>query len=477
MNIIQYIKKQQFNGLTDESKIAEDFNAKYIKVSYECPKDNDLSRRYIFTANKYNSQKVSFLPSDLVLRSEANGLILESTGSDWIALVIPPRTPKSINISAGTLEKFYQEGKYVIYKLEDGTIINLYYYEKRNSEQNNEQTNDQNDEQKSGWIISTARGIEVNTQVFNTLSYQDMFEQSLENIGLDKQEFYSSLDKNTCYTLGFKHPDMHPFQERQAKPVYKVWFVQSTIVSPVQGVQNESESDTSVKINKKTLWKKIPQHIVVKTQFKNVSAIFDARKTSYNDFIYNKKPINFGYILVAKDVSKFNDKYIEYSTVLLESTLMNYIRKLCYDLYRRYEKEYISSSFTKTMIIHAYLSNVNYESFRSIFPQFKYEYDKISKIMQKLVDDILLCAAQDKPLSDDDQYNKIINILTKSVLDKITISTSKNPNQKIQDIIHNIDNFPYFFRLMNDNDKQILLYDDNQSPVKTMEDLSITTKA
>jgi hypothetical protein len=540
MNIIQYIKNQQFDGLTDESKIVEDFNAKYIKVSYECPKDNDVSRRYIFTANKYNSKNVSFLSSDLVLRSEANGLILESTGTEWIALVIPPRTPKSNNINAGTLDKFYQEDKYLIYKLEDGTIINLYYYKK------------QENQYPSRWVISTARGIEVNTQVFNTVSYQDMFEQSLNNMGLDKEEFYNSLDKNTCYTFGFKHPDMHPFQERKTKPVYKVWFVQSTTIvgavdntidnavinknskhttddivdnknsehtidnsvkdknskhttddvvdnivdnvvdniidNAIDNIVDEKKNKriyTGIKINRKTLWKKIPQQIIVKTQFKNVSVIYDFIKTSYNDFIYHKKPINFGYILIAKDISKFNDNYIEYSSVLLESILMNYIRKLCYDLYKRYEKEYISN-FTKTMIIHAYLYNVNYDSFRLIFPQFRYEYNKIGNIMKKLVNDILLYATQNKPLSEYNQYHKIIKILTKSVSDKITIATSKNPNQKIQDVIHIIDNFPYFFSLMNedntsqsqdnsehpqDNIKQIPVSD--ESLTKIMESLSI----
>jgi hypothetical protein len=434
MNIIQYIKRQEFNGLIDESKIVEAFNVKYIKVSYERPEDNDVSRRYIFTANRYNNKYVSFSTSDLVLRSEANGLILQSTGADWIALVIPPRTPKTANISASTLDKFYQAGKYFIYKVKDGTIINLYYYD-----------------QKSKWIISTARGIEVNTQIFNTMSYQDMFEQSLTNIGLDKEEFYNSLDKKSCYAFGFKHPDMHPFQEAQAAPVYKVWFVQSTLIENEHN-DARAEFDVNLKINKKSQWEKIPQHIIVKTQFRNVAVIYDSIKASYDNFIYNKKPINFGYILIAKDINDFNDEDIEYSKILLESTLMNYICKFCYDLYGKKElKEYINKSFSKTMIVNAYLSDKNYEAFRSLFPQFKYEYDKISNIMKKLIDDILLYAAGNVIVSTN-EYKRIVKILTRSVSDKITISTTKNPKQQIQDIIHTIDNFSYFFKLMNDDD-------------------------
>jgi hypothetical protein len=430
MNIIQYLKSQKFDGSIDESKIKDDFNNKYIRVSYD-RSNIGSSRRYIFTANKYKSIKKVFSEEDMKLRVEANGLVLESNGLDWEALVIPPCTPKTNNFVYNIVDTFIQNNDYTIYKLEDGTIVSLYFYKTLDK-----------------WVFSTARGIDVNYNIFNTTTYQDLFDESLGKMGIVAEDFYSSLNKSNCYTFGFKHPDMHPFREGLVRSIYKIWFVQSVSIDITTNFS---------KINRTSLWKQIPPHTLVRTQYKSIRMILESLKKSYVDFIKNKKMVNYGYILIANDPSKF-DGNVEYTTILLESALMNYIQNLWYGIYSKYSKE-CTSKYTYTAILHAYLHDINFKSFKLLFPQFISEYNHIFNTEKALINSIfsnLIKLNKSNDLKKDiiridgNNAQEIIKVLSNSVAEKITITSHNNPKQQIQDIIHIIENFDYYFKLLND---------------------------
>jgi hypothetical protein len=427
MNVVKFLKDQAYTGLEDYSAIREAFYNLGIKVSYENDKEEiSKVRRFIFTSNKKARNVDS---NDLVL--ESNGLVLEAP--EWRPLVIPPLAPR-VCIDTKKANLYISKNMYDIYYIEDGTVINLYYY-------------------NDSWAMSTIKGIDVSNNVFNTLTYKEMFNESLECMGIIPQEFYDSLNKNTSYTFGFKHPDLHPFMEGKGTPIYKVWFVQ--MVEIKQGLEHMdiSTHEDYFKINRSSIWEKIPNHRISTLQIKSIGAMFNKLKLSYEQFI-NKGVVCYGFILVAKNHNDFIDER-DYSVLMLESSLLKFIRELYYDeSYTGFSKEKHLNR-TKTIIINSFLDNNRTELFSRLFPQFMEKLNSIMKLELKITDQIYEKIKETDLKDILDQLNlkessleeDIIGILCEQVNTKITVDNYDRPKQKIRDIIHNTDNLEYYYKL------------------------------
>lgn len=407
MNISKYLQKMKYS-IADHATIKSDLNMRGISVSYETETDDfgviRKNRRYIFsntrnTRNNYNNNDMAV---------ESNGVILEAP--EWRPLVISTLTPKS-NVDKSVVNAFLKGNQYDIYQLEDGTIINLYYY---------------NDK----WVISTARGIEVNKVIFNTLDYEQILEDCIQLAGAIPAEFYGSLDKTTCYTIGFKHPDMHPFREGTGAPIYKLWFVQKVKIS---------KTNDPI-IVRKSPWEYIPNQEKINFNVSNLGSLFSKLTTAYNSFA-NTGVVNYGYILIAKNPESFVHN-LNYSVVLFESKLMNLIRNLWYDA--SYSKFIKKTSYIRldTIILNSFLDDQRYESFCILFPQFKDYLDTLCAIEVKLINDIYYCIKNNVIIKND-----IIDILCKKVSQYLTISSQERPLQKIRDIIHTPANIEYYYNL------------------------------
>lgn len=433
MNIIQYLQDNNYDGMIDHVKINQIFYKKNIMVSYETENDDNgvkrTSRRYIFSARQRNNKDVD-IDSDLLVH-EANGVILEAPG--WKPLVISTFTPK-FQFDNKVVNKFIQQNSYNIYKLEDGTIINLYYYNSANK-----------------WIISTAKGIEVNNVSFNTKNYETIFNECLISLKFIPKKFFKELDKSTVYTLGIKHPDMHTFSEGK-NPVCKIWFVQKV------SIDNELKRLTTITTSP---WKAIKPHQPYKV--KKISEVFNNCKTSYMNYQDNNV-VDYGYILIAKNPNDFANN-ISYTTIICESVLMSYIRRLSYISISK--KTDLCFSRTRVIvIINAFLDDKKTEAYNVLFPEhnpvmeklISIEIDLINTIYEKITDTHTILKKdesteafeqedQTEPVlitSEQNEKNSIINILREQVVSYLDITRYENPKLKIRDIIHNAANVHYY---------------------------------
>lgn len=423
MNIIKYLQDNNFNGISDHAEISSDFIRKGITVSYETMLDASGNirekRRYIFTNSRRNRK---FLMNKLC--SEANGLILESPG--WRPLAVSTLTPKT-NVDTTITTQLLKEKKYDIFQMEDGTIINLYYYNLTDK-----------------WVISTARGIEVNECVFNTLDYNNIVDQCLVEMGLVPKEFYDNLDKSINYTIGFKHPDMHPFQENTKGPIYKIWFVQMAKIN----------IDTmEIITNNSSPWPQIPNHTHVKFNVNSISILFGKLKSAYDNFA-DENIVNYGFLLVAKNPEDFVDK-VDYSVLLLESSLMNLIRHLWYDSgYQKILKDKLYNRINM-ILLNSFLDDNRMEPFSILFPQYRSRMEDMSAIETSVVNTIFSSLSGIKKSDEINPLDGMISILCSQVTSILTVGTHQNPKQKIRDIIHNTSNIDYYYTLNNNNEIHI----------------------
>lgn len=309
-----------------------------IKVSYN-------PKVIILSVNNMNKCKFSNL------ERECNGLVLER--DTYKPLVVPPRSLRTY-VNNKILFKNYQNKLYKIYKAEDGTLINMYFYDNK-------------------WIISTTKGHTMNDVKWNDkISYQEMVTECLSSTGLNWKSFTEQLNINNCYTFGFKHPLMHRFQENHVNPIYKIWFVQSVSlnaenmtvndVSPIAIIPNQSEI----------------------TNHPTLDVLINSCNSAMNNY-ETKKEITYGYILRSNDTSKTGD----HSDILLTSRLLQFLQKTLYDhnlITYASEKKYdldIVISFSG----YLYVNSFHY--FIMIYPQYANEYTTYTKYISSLVENIM----------------------------------------------------------------------------------------
>jgi hypothetical protein len=442
MNVLTFLQQQNFNGLTDQKTIREVFYKRYIQVSYETPKENTNVCRYIFTCVNAS------IPKFGKINQECNGLIIEYNGisKSWTPLVIPTFFPKKF-VNNELVNGYLSSNQYNVYYTEDGTMFNLYYYE----------TNKK-------WIISTAKGIDVNENIFNNLTYNQMLNESLNAIGVDTDVFFNNLNKNTCYTFGFKHPDMHPHKESDSSLLHKVWFVQSVIINNNASILNNNallnnnvlldEETEPFIIVKKSPLKKIPTQKSVELKVSNLGYLYGRLKKSFDDFANGKRPALYGFILRAKDNSNIIDSKPEYAAIILESSLMAEIRHIWYDsFYSKFIKERAYNRID-TILLNTYLDNKRAEVFSILFPEFRSKFEpmiKMETMVVKVIHDKILNIDQDITSNSNysnQEFCNIIDIFVSQVTALITLSSTERPIQKIHDIIHNPINIDIFYKLL-----------------------------
>lgn len=411
MQTISFLEEKKFNGFDDIATIKQTFFEKRITVSYDPITDEDNIRRVIFTCSK--TLRNGHLSN---INLECNGLILEASKQGdlykWRPLVVPLLSPRS-NVNTREINGFLQRGLYNVFFMEDGTILNLYYY-------------------KDKWCFATARGIEMNECVFNTKTYQVMFEECLEkmlDIGeekMTKEDFWNSLNKNKCYTFGFKHPDMHPFWEKENEPIYKVWFVQSRDLNNIKKINNRSE------------WSQIKnQKRVNRMHVENMFGLYKRLKSSYQDYLEDRPP-TYGYLLVSNNPDETKD----HSVIMLESSLMTYIRNSWYNGHyglisknKNYDREMV-------ILLNAFLKDDNKEIFLTLYQRYAELFNKWDDEEKEFIDNVYNCIA-----SPENECDELVKIAAEEVKSIITLELHEKPHNKIRDIIHNTEHLDYYYKL------------------------------
>ena len=288
----------------------------YIKTVIENSNQENNKSRIMFIANRFKSN------FDNPMSFECNGLIVEhdKLTNNYKFLVIPIPLFNSQKLIKNEIEYHYNANEYNLYKVYDGTIINLYYY---------------NEE----WKISTNKAYDANNLIFiNNKTYKDILLEILTHY----PEFsFDSLDKDKCYTLCMKYYLYHTFIENIHKNNNKLIFLQSVNM-------NEFNSNKKLIINEtENIGLPISQQYNI-NQFDNFSQIINSLNNEITRFkkekLYqNYEPI-FGIILRSKNYSNTRN----YSNILIESNLMSKIRNLIYN-----------HSFTKKLNFYNVLDKVN----------------------------------------------------------------------------------------------------------------------
>lgn len=352
-----------------------------IKVVYEPSVASEGSGRIMFTTQRF--KRAADFKNPIV--RECGGVILQY--GTWEVLSVPP-LPCNPRCRLNRVDA----SKYTVHEINDGTTITLYYYEKK-------------------WHIASTNGYSVGPLIWTgTKTYQEVLDEVLEEYTFK----WTELDANYCYTIGFRHPDYHPFN-----PNKEAWIIQTVDLETQQIVENTIDLPEQVK---STL--SMPEMIA-------------ASKESHTDFIKDGH-ILYGYIL--RDGTSG-----EFSNIIIESNLMNSIKKYVYNdkqgkLDPR-DADYIGSENRMNYItVKSFLDINKKQLYINLFPDYQHLYDR----MEKLISTITIDAIK----GNKSEYDDFINNTLKPYLiqtHQIKIHKKINP-----EIVSNFITTPRFLDLYYD---------------------------
>jgi hypothetical protein len=157
----------------------------YIKTVIENTNNVD-ENRMILIGNRFKSDfnnPISF---------ECNGAIVSYNRKEnkWKTLVVPTELFNSQKICKEELNNHIKNMDYTLYKVYDGTIVNIYYF-------------------NEGWRISTNKAYDATNLIFTeNKTYNDILEELFTYY---KDFNINRLDINKCYTICFKYEKFHTF--------------------------------------------------------------------------------------------------------------------------------------------------------------------------------------------------------------------------------------------------------------------------
>lgn len=318
-----------------------------IKVIYEPSLVSEKKGRIMLTTQRFNADFRDPLVREcgsVIIASVVSNPDSDQTKSEtsvhWriVSSSPPPFNPK---VSLNRLRL----SDYNISYINEGTTITLYYY---------------NDK----WCIATTNGYDVSDLIWaGKKTYRQVFDEVI----VEFPEFkFDALDKTIAYTIGFHHPEFHPFKGTNEKEK-NAWLIYTT-------------SPTEVQIG-------IPLQ-------KRVTGVFEMQdfialsKNSMDKFIEDKSVL-YGFIMRHK-----TDQYGQFSNVVIESRLLKRIRDIVYnDKSGRldpHHAEYIGSEKRMSYIaLKSYLDINNREIFIMLFPQYQGDYNKYEKCITELAKRII----------------------------------------------------------------------------------------
>lgn len=336
---------------------------KYIKSVEEnmINKDKSMDVYRIILSNTNNFPKEH-------MNVECNGLILEhnKVENEYKVLNVPLFSSitmydilnKNIqNYTDVSIDDINDGNDYKVYRLYDGTIINLYYY---------------NDK----WCLSTGKGYEVNDLLFADSTYQKVFESLTSTY---YPEFsYDKLDKSRCYSICMKYHKYHafivPYSEEKLDSIRLIQSVDLTLLN--------NKNELSISMND-PIGFDFQEEITVSNSeiFHNdnyLCELFSYSKNEYNiyknkiktDQLIGYNPI-FGYVIRNNNLSKCG----LYSNIIIESSLYVNIKNILYKNHELTECELRQNhDIVLLNIIKTFLGYRYKDSLYKLFPVYHMVY-------------------------------------------------------------------------------------------------------
>lgn len=327
-----------------------------IRATYEHLSCLEKAPRFkiILSSNRHKADY------NVPLVRQANGLIIlfeHDNDNITCRTLVDPINDTSNNFDK-TMEEFFSQDLYDIYKIKDGTMFTLYW--------------------DGEWLYATKNNVNIYNMKWRGHIYGDIIQDVLKQY----PDFdLSKLDKTKSYTIGFKHPAFHPFGQpaeyTNTPDETSKWIKEAWAIKPVEipGLPAQEV---------------IPKEKLITTKM-NKGYLYSALKQcadTLKKYLDGGDPF-FGFILRSKDVAKTG----KYSDVLLESALWNSIRKSIYQLpyipnrTLRIKQSQNFKNFTR-IIVDSYLNFNKKNLFIKLFPQFQSYYDKLAAAQQYTIDEI-----------------------------------------------------------------------------------------
>ena len=405
MNISNFFINKYENDIANIRKF---LYKNYIKTVIEHTEleSPDSEYRIMLIGNRFKSDfknPISF---------ECNGAVLsyDRKNKMFKTLVVPTELFNSQKLCKEEINNNIKQMNYSLYKVYDGTIVNLYYY-------------------NNGWRISTNKAYDATNLIF-------MENKTYNNVLEELFSYYndfniSRLDINKCYTICFKYDKFHTFIENAHLPHQnKLILIQSVDITAFN-----NDKRLVISYNDDI-------GIPVSTQYnlhgdytlQNIFNILYGEITRFKKYHTGAtyEP-NFGLILRSHNFNKTK----EYSNLLLESNLMSKIRNLLYnhsfakklnyfDKLVNYEAEVNKNYYNMQDLtnLKMFLVQKDLTVYLLLFPQFKPQmehYNTFLKFMTKYI--IKNYFIFQKYLNDFSNIIKNINSM-----DAIPISTEINAN-------------------------------------------------
>lgn len=295
------------------------------KRSEDTPKD-ELSDPFAFLKYGGDVGRIILKSLRYCKTSGYNGVIIDTDERKIICF--PPKMLQNLEIS--------WSDKMTIHKAEDGTLINLYFWDGK-------------------WNISTTKSFYSNEYHWiGEKTYQEIFDGFCEQYEIDMEQ----LDKSKSHTIGFKHLDFHPF-----KPENKMWYICSNNLGDMQFVDDGYLSEI---LPKQEMCNKMS-----KNQIKKLT------NNALNEYI-NHGIVFYGFIIRHED---FNQP-----DIFVESSLMEYIRLNMYYKPPKSIVRYVNhTNRINYFIVKAYMNYLDNNIFLKLFPQFKKDFNECQNNIETIV--------------------------------------------------------------------------------------------
>lgn len=297
---------------------------------------------------------------------ECNGMILlieqEPEHYPRCRIVTRPAHDCNPNISNSSLiNNSIRNGLYDIYRIDDGTTVNISYLQRSLT-------------QKGVWIFSSKNAIDLSNVEWRNRFYNEILDEVLKKYpGFS----FDKLNPMRTYTIGFRHPAYHPFG---GTTDIRAWFIQSTDVltgeiSTTEPIGIPTQERARINVQGGLFWQSMQ----------------DSANVALDEYVHamrNNTPIRpfFGYIMRSKD----RERTKGYSDILIESSLMNEIRKAIYQapyIQNKITLAEFKQNFKQTEFVQveSYLDAKKRPLYEVLFPSWINLYEQFDNIMTRSI--------------------------------------------------------------------------------------------
>lgn len=325
---------------------------------------------------------------------ECNGLVVDAR--TWSVLACPPKAfnnrPSANVVNAALTDEVYE-----VIRVDDGTVVTLYCW----------------DHPTDGpvWSLASSNGYDVSSLLWiGPLTYAAIFHDLAERLypefvaatgmGLDTHAdgttrlTFTNLDRNYCYTVGFRHHNFHPLK---ADPE-RMWQIQSADVSgdrPIVVFSGNGRGlpgipDQVVYPSAEIACAGAPPSIeALRAAGSNAlprAAAYIAQLAAGTPRAENSpvaaSELNYGYILRSRDPARTREN----SDILIETPLLARIRKIVYERAPRSVRDSLTATDRlEYNALRAFLTSTERGDFLALYPDWASRFCAYEEFINNIV--------------------------------------------------------------------------------------------